>query len=63
MHELAGILFLGDAPAKVYLDEFHVVLAAEPAQFRQGVGHQLIALSIMSRNVEETKTRMRRLSD
>ena len=41
---LAGALFLGDAPAQVHLDQFDLPLAAEPAQFGPGVGHQLVAL-------------------
>ena len=58
----AGALLLGNAPARIRLDQFHLPLAAEPAQFGPSMGQQFIALPIMSRKVEETKTRMRRLS-
>ena len=41
---LARALLLGDAPAQVHLDQFDLPLAAEPAQFGPGLGHQFIAL-------------------
>jgi hypothetical protein len=37
-------LFLDDAPAQIHLDQFHLPLAAESAQFGPGMRHQLIAL-------------------
>ena len=59
---LARTLFLGDAPVQIHLDEFDLAFAAEAAQFRPGLRHQFLPFPAMSRKVEDTNTRMRRLS-
>jgi hypothetical protein len=56
-------LLNGDSQSlqQIHIYEFYLTLAAELARFRPAVGHQLIALPVMSPKVEAAKARMRQL--